>query len=96
MKKCVNVMIVLAMVVGVTSQSYAQDSQERGPKGARPDFSSIDSNNSGEIDFDEFSAQTLPHGDHQTVFDDIDADGNGVISEQEFSDHKPPRPQQRQ
>ncbi len=32
-----------------------------------------------------------PHGDAQTIFDEIDADGNGEISEQELSEHKPPR-----
>ncbi len=33
-----------------------------------------------------------PHGeDAQTIFDEIDSDGNGEISEQEVNVHKPPR-----
>ena len=33
----------------------------------------------------------MSQGDAQTIFDEIDADGNGEISEQELSEHKPPR-----
>ncbi len=96
MKKGVHIIIGFAMVVGVTTQAYAQDSQQNGPKGERPSFSSIDTDNSSDIDYDEFSAQTLPHGDPQTIFDEIDTDANGVLSAQEFNDYKPPRPPQRQ
>ena len=71
----------------------AQGSDRKGP--ARPEFSTIDIDNSGDVDFDEFSQQTLPHGDPQVVFDDIDVNGDGYITEQEFSEHKPPRPPKR-
>ena len=49
-------------------------------------------NEDGDVDIDEFSSLQLPFGDHQTVFDNIDADNNGIITEEEFKNHKPPRP----
>ena len=73
-------------------QSYAAGSEQgQRPQGGPPQFSSIDSDGNGEISFDEFSAQEIPHGDHQTVFNDMDTDGDGVVTETEFSNHKPPR-----
>lgn len=56
----------------------------------RPSFESIDTNNDGNINFEEFSSHKLPHGDHQTVFTSIDIDNSGVISQNEFNNHKPP------
>ncbi|GEN41144.1 hypothetical protein PNI02_06100 [Pseudoalteromonas nigrifaciens] len=52
----------------------------------------MDTNGDGVISYAEFSAKKPPHGeDAQTIFDEIDSDGNGEISEQEVNDHKPPR-----
>jgi len=93
MKTSTNVIIAAALLAGFINLSYAQQSeQQKGPRPERPDFTSIDSDNNGEISFDEFSQQELPHGDYQTVFDSIDADSDGVLTEQEFTSHKPPRP----
>jgi len=68
---------------------------DRPPRNERPKFSTIDINSDGEIDSEEFSAQKLPHGDHQTVFASMDTDNNGVISEEEFENHKPPHKKNR-
>ena len=93
MKNCSKVMIAAAIFAGFVSQSYASDSnQSKGPQPTRPDFSTVDSDGDGEISLDEFSTQTLPHGDYQTVFDAMDTDGDGVVSEDEFNNFKPPRP----
>jgi len=96
MKKNINILLISALFATVVGCSHADD--RRGPPGGeRPDFSSVDTDDSGYIDMDEFSEQTLPgNADHQTVFDSIDADGDGQITEQEFNDHKPPAPPQRQ
>jgi len=91
MKNSSNILFALVLSLGVTSQSYAGGSQQGGPQGGPPQFSSVDTDGDGELTFDEFSAQEIPHGDHQTVFDDMDSDGNGVVSENEFTSFKPPR-----
>lgn len=85
-------MIVIAMSLAAFSQADAKSNEQMPPP---PSFTLIDANADGEIDFDEFFLQELPHGDHQTVFSEIDTDSNGVISEQEFADHKPPHPPKR-
>lgn len=61
----------------------------------RPSFTSIDANGNGDIDFDEFSLQALPHGDHQSVFETIDSNNDGVIEQDEFDNHRPPRAKSR-
>lgn len=94
MKKSMNIILGTVLVFGAVSLSFAQENGQGGGRPERPDFSSVDLDSSGEIDFDEFSQQTLP-GDPQTIFDHIDADSNGTITEQEFNDHKPPAPPRR-
>lgn len=71
--------------------AYAKNTPDgQGERHQRPTFSSIDTNQDTEIDFDEFSQQQLPFGDHQTVFTAIDSNDNGVIDEDEYLTHKPP------
>lgn len=83
--------IVLSLVM--FSQVQARDdSNRRGPP-ERPSFSSIDLDSNGEVSFDEFSSKEIPFGDHQTVFDNIDSNQDGVITEEEFESHKPPKRQ---
>jgi hypothetical protein len=48
----------------------------------------------GLVTLTEFEQHDIPHGDHTTVFNDIDADGDGAISETELTSHKPPRRRQ--
>jgi len=78
-----------ALMATIGSTQAAEEHSHQKP--AKPDFSTLDLNVNGEIDFDEFSSHEIPMGDHQTVFEHIDADSNGVISEEEFANHKPPR-----
>lgn len=80
------------MVIALSNQAFAKNKQSDENKPPRPDFSTIDTNKDGDIDLDEFSSLRLPFGDHQTVFDSIDTDNNGIISNEEFKNHKPPRP----
>lgn len=88
--------LATALLFVIFSQTPAQaQEQNRGRPGPPPAFSSIDINGDGEVDFDEFSQQDLPSGDHQTIFDEIDSDSNGVISKTEFKNHRPPAKQKR-
>ena len=87
---------IMAMVVGlaVSSQIYAaSNEQDRGdmPPGP-PSFTSVDTNSDNEISLAEFSTQELPGGDNQTIFSEMDSNGDGVVSKQEFEGFKPPRP----
>ncbi len=91
---------IMAMIFGlaISSQVSAADN-ERGNGDMPPpppSFSSIDTDSDEQVSFEEFSAVTLPQGDHETIFAEIDSNGDGVISQEEFASHKPPRPQQRQ
>jgi Ca2+-binding EF-hand superfamily protein len=85
--------LAITFVVVMFSQVQAQEKNRDRP--GPPAFSSIDINGDGGIDMDEFSQQTLPNGDHQTIFSHIDSDNNGVISSTEFKNHRPPTKQQR-
>jgi Ca2+-binding EF-hand superfamily protein len=92
MKLSIKKLITMALFIAVSSQTFAKNkpsNEDRPPN--RPTFVSIDANEDGDIDFDEFSANELPHGDHQTVFDSMDSDNNGVISTEEYENHKPPQ-----
>lgn len=82
---------VLALFLSAQLLANDRPNFEEKPPG-KPKFSMLDTNNDGDINFEEFSAHKLPHGDHQHVFDMIDTDHNGIISQNEFKDHKPPRP----
>lgn len=87
--------ITFILCLLVSSFSYAASTPEKKPpnpmeRPQRPSFSSIDTNDNGDIDFDEFSSHPLPFGDHQTVFESIDINNNGVIEQDEFANHKPP------
>lgn len=82
--------LLFTLGLSVCGSLMAAPSNDR-PKGA-PDFSTIDTNGDGVIDFDEFSSHPIPHGDHETIFNNIDTDQNGEISKDELSSHKPPRP----
>jgi len=90
--------LILAITVIISTSNLVQakdtDRSKNGPP-QRPNFESIDINENGEIDFDEFSSQKLPHGDPQTIFDTIDTDSNGIISNKEFVNHKPPQRKKR-
>ena len=82
--------LAITLLLVIFSQAPAQaKEQNRDRPGPPPAFSSIDVNGDDEINFEEFSQQELPHGDHQTIFNEIDSDNNGVISKTEFKSHRP-------
>ncbi|TYK64519.1 EF-hand domain-containing protein [Colwellia echini] len=90
--------LVLAITLTISATSIVHaDNSERSKNGPpqRPTFESIDINEDGEIDFDEFSSHEVPHGDYETVFNMIDIDGDGIITVEEFESHKPPKPKKR-
>ena len=86
--------LTLIISTSIIVQAKNDNSNRNGPP-QRPSFESIDTNEDGDIDFDEFSSHELPQGDHQTVFDSIDTDSNGIISNEEFVNHKPPQRKKR-
>lgn len=92
MKSLIAIALLTALCVGFTAHVDAKGRENKPP---RPDFSSIDSDSDGVISFAEFSEQELPPGvdDIQLIFDEIDTDKNGELSEQELQNHKPPRRQ---
>ena len=94
MKLYIKQLLILSALIALSSQVQAKNqraNQDR--EHSRPEFSSIDTNEDGDIDFDEFSSHDIPHGDHQTVFESFDTDNNGIISTEEFENHKPPQRQ---
>ena len=96
MNNYTKLILAITLVISSVSIVHAQN-DDRGRNGPpqRPNFESLDTNEDGDIDFDEFSSQEIPHGDHQTIFDLIDADNNGVLSNDEFVNHKPPHRERR-
>ncbi|WP_426358192.1 EF-hand domain-containing protein [Pseudocolwellia sp. HL-MZ19] len=82
--------IIATLLLTSIGQVYAKGDQ-RGERPQRPSFSSIDTNEDGEISLDEFKEHELPMGDHETIFEEMDSDGNNAIDEDEFDSHKPPR-----
>ena len=100
-RKCfINKLLITSLLLmsasSLVNLSYAKNnmSDRNGPP-PRPSFDSLDLNQDGDIDFDEFSSQEVHQGDHQTIFDAIDTDNNGVLSNDEFTNHTPPQPQKR-
>lgn len=92
MKSLTAIALITALCIGFTAQVDARNRENKPP---RPDFSTIDVDGNGVIDLSEFSAQELPPGmdDVEEMFNQIDADQNGEISEEELTSHKPPRRQ---
>ena len=86
---------VLAISLLTTAPAcFARDHQGGPPQ--RPDFASIDIDGNGAIDFTEFSEQPMPEDMLQTIFNDMDADQNGEVTEDEFNNHKPPKRKENQ
>lgn len=87
-------LLTLCCLIGM-SLSLSAHAQERGgqnmPKRERPAFSSLDLNSDGTVSYAEFEQTDVPNNEHSTIFGHIDADGDGVLTEEEFTNHKPPR-----
>lgn len=84
------ILFTLLFTTVISTQALAKRPPGNGDRPEHPRFSSLDINEDGIINFDEFSSKEIPFGDHQTVFENIDSDGNGEISPEEFKNHKPP------
>ncbi len=89
MKPQSTIVIAVILLLMIFNQSQAKERNNDRP-GPPPSFSTLDLNADNEIDFAEFSQHALPHGEHKTIFAHIDSNNNGVISEIEFTNHKPP------
>lgn len=92
-------LIKLLSTVCLTLPLLTVAQPDRPPRGERPEplsFSQIDTDNSGDVTLDEFLQQKmLPPGDADAIFNEIDSNGDGVLSEQEMKDFKPPKPPER-
>ncbi len=71
----------------------AEESEQSGKchRKGPPDFSQLDLDSSGGISLDEFKRHRIRCSRYERVFDYIDANSDGSISEQELADHKPHR-----
>ncbi len=69
----------------------AQEGGRRGP----PPFCMFDGNKDGSITLEEFVQNSRSKFDPETIFNEIDKDADGYISEQELSEHKPQRKNKR-
>ena len=83
------IIMAMMLIVVFSTQIVAKENDRKKPR--RPAFSSIDIDNNGEIDFDEFSQQRLLNNDkHQVIFKMMDINADELISKKEFYHHKPP------
>ncbi len=83
----------------VSTFSFAQPERgdgERSGRGGPPQFSQVDLDADGALTLEEFQNENIPHGDHSELFVMIDADGDGVVTEAEWTDHKPPKKSRRE
>ncbi len=64
-----------------------QSGERRGP----PAFADLDLDADGVLTFAEFEQHKIRRGDHATLFNRVDQNGDGSILEDEWSSHKPPR-----
>ncbi|WP_339673936.1 EF-hand domain-containing protein [Dasania marina] len=93
--KSLSVISVLFIAIVATTTACAQQQEQgddqrqdrRGP----PAFTVLDLDADGGVTLEEFKQQKIPHGDHATIFNAIDSNNDGVISEAELKDHKPPQ-----
>ncbi len=89
MKSLKSWLTVLAVVFSTNALASDRPEPPSGGMGKPPSFSEMDKNSDGVLTSDEVQG---PMRDH---FSDIDTDGNGKITETEFSSHRPPEPPQR-
>jgi hypothetical protein len=90
MKKLYSMALVFTALSFATVAEAAQDRSGNRPP-PPPEFSSLDVDGSGYIEWSEFEDQQVPQGTAEEFFSMLDTDGDGVVSEDEFNDHKPPQ-----
>lgn len=73
-----------------SNDAQPQDQREKRHGFKKPRFTDLDLDGDSFITLAEFMEKPIPHGDHQTIFGHIDADGNGEITQDEFDSHRPP------
>ena len=87
--------LIPSIVLGIllTAQGCAGP-EPRPPEGRRgpPPFSLLDQNQDGYLYLDEFRQHPIPQGTHEQIFRELDADGDGVVTREEYESHRPPGP----
>ncbi len=93
MKALISTSIITASLLCLSTATIAeeQDGNQNNKRRGPPAFSVVDVNNDGLLELGEFEQHTLPRGDHARLFARIDADQNGQITEEEWTNHKPKR-----
>jgi len=93
MKNLINTVTVVTLLMASGSVVSAEGKQGNKCCGP-PSFSSIDLNGSGFITLEEFSKQKAPRGKKrhsdkkESVFEQMDSNSDGEVSESEFTDHR--------
>ena len=64
---------------------------EQGGRRGSPALCVFDVDKDGSISLEEFKQNSRTRLDHETIFNTIDKDADGFISEQELAEHKPLR-----
>jgi hypothetical protein len=82
--------LLAASLAILSVNAIAQKPQGDKPK--PPAFSEMDANGDKSVTLAEFSALELPQGNASEIFGHIDSNKDGVLSEQEVTSFKPPRP----
>lgn len=81
----------LRLVAPIAAANAPPAAKGIGP--TRPSFSQLDTDYNGFVTLQEFLADGAPpYGNASDIFTHIDADSDGLISQQEISNHKLPRP----
>jgi len=78
----------------ITEAEYNEFKALKAAQGGRkgpPAFCMFDSNKDGSVTLEEFKKNSRTRFDHETIFNEIDKDADGFISEQELTEHKPMR-----
>ena len=86
--------LIFSALVLVSASALAQRNSEGGERGGRggpPEFSMVDLDGDGVLTLEEFMSEDIPHGDHTEIYGFIDSDADGQVTEDEWTNHKPPR-----
>jgi hypothetical protein len=82
---------LLGLCLALSGNAFANESKEGKKRPKPPKFETLDVNENGEVDFEEFSVLKFRRGDMQTIFNKIDTDGSSTITQEELKAHKKSR-----